>query len=162
MEQTITREATLLSAQSLLEQWQGHRSLTRKVIEAFPEKEFFEFSIGGMRTAEKISKELLAIAAPAIREFTGGQTEALDEELDSLTSREQILGRWDQDTEEINRLFPLLKEADFAGEILLFGKFPGTRISSLLYIIDNEIHHRGQLYVYLRALGIEPPAFWDR
>ena len=30
------------------------------------------------------------------------------------------------------------------------------------YFVDNEIHHRGQGYVYLRALGIEPPAFWDR
>ena len=27
-----------------------------------------------------------------------------------------------------------------------------------LYVIDNEIHHRGQGYVYLRALGIEPPS----
>jgi uncharacterized damage-inducible protein DinB len=32
----------------------------------------------------------------------------------------------------------------------------------MLYWIDNEIHHRGQGYVYLRALGIEPPAFYDR
>ena len=28
----------------------------------------------------------------------------------------------------------------------------------LLYWIDNEIHHRGQAYVYLRALGIESAA----
>lgn len=32
----------------------------------------------------------------------------------------------------------------------------------LLYVIDNEIHHRGQGYVYLRALGIEPPPFYER
>jgi uncharacterized damage-inducible protein DinB len=31
-----------------------------------------------------------------------------------------------------------------------------------LYAIDNEIHHRGQGYVYLRALGIEPPPFYER
>jgi uncharacterized damage-inducible protein DinB len=30
------------------------------------------------------------------------------------------------------------------------------------YLIDNEIHHRGQGYVYLRALDIEPPFFPDR
>jgi uncharacterized damage-inducible protein DinB len=24
------------------------------------------------------------------------------------------------------------------------------------------VHHRGQGYVYLRALGIEPPPFYDR
>jgi uncharacterized damage-inducible protein DinB len=35
-------------------------------------------------------------------------------------------------------------------------------IAMILYAIDNEIHHRGQAYVYLRVLGIEPPAFFDR
>lgn len=32
----------------------------------------------------------------------------------------------------------------------------------ILYIIENETHHRGQAYVYLRALGIQPPFFWKR
>jgi uncharacterized damage-inducible protein DinB len=32
----------------------------------------------------------------------------------------------------------------------------------VLYVIDNEIHHRGQGTVYLRALGIEPPPFYER
>ncbi len=32
-------------------------------------------------------------------------------------------------------------------------------IGTILYAIDNEIHHRGQGYVYLRALTIEPPSF---
>ncbi|MDP1570083.1 MAG: DinB family protein [Vicinamibacterales bacterium] len=43
-----------------------------------------------------------------------------------------------------------------------FGQYPGTGYDILLYAIDNEIHHRGQGYVYLRALGIEPPGFYDR
>jgi uncharacterized damage-inducible protein DinB len=39
---------------------------------------------------------------------------------------------------------------------------PGSIYAHLLYFIDNEVHHRGQGYVYLRALGIEPPPFWER
>jgi uncharacterized damage-inducible protein DinB len=31
-----------------------------------------------------------------------------------------------------------------------------------MYFLDNEIHHRGQGYVYLRELGVEPPAFYQR
>ena len=31
-----------------------------------------------------------------------------------------------------------------------------------LYLIDNEVHHRGQGYVCLRALGVEPPPFRER
>jgi uncharacterized damage-inducible protein DinB len=43
-----------------------------------------------------------------------------------------------------------------------FGQWEGPGVGTVLYGIDNEIHHRGQAYVYLRALGIEPPPFYDR
>lgn len=34
--------------------------------------------------------------------------------------------------------------------------------ATLLYVLDNEVHHRGQGHPYLRELGIEPPAFYQR
>jgi uncharacterized damage-inducible protein DinB len=40
--------------------------------------------------------------------------------------------------------------------------YSGVASDLLLYVIDNEIHHRGQGYVYRRSLGVEPPAFYDR
>ena len=40
------------------------------------------------------------------------------------------------------------------------GEMPGW--VAAIYAVDNEIHHRAQGYVYLRALGIEPPAFYER
>ena len=43
-----------------------------------------------------------------------------------------------------------------------FGQYPGVLHNLILYVIDNEVHHRGQGYVYLRALKMEPPAFYDR
>jgi uncharacterized damage-inducible protein DinB len=42
-----------------------------------------------------------------------------------------------------------------------FGQWEGTGVT-ILSAIDNEIHHRGQGHVYLRALGISPAAFYDR
>ncbi|HLN60398.1 MAG TPA: DinB family protein [Symbiobacteriaceae bacterium] len=30
------------------------------------------------------------------------------------------------------------------------------------YTLENEIHHRGQGFVYLRILGKEPPLFYER
>ena len=43
-----------------------------------------------------------------------------------------------------------------------FGYFEGPAINIFFYVIDNEVHHRGQGYVYLRALGVEPPPFHVR
>ena len=42
------------------------------------------------------------------------------------------------------------------------GQWEGVVYGLFLYWIDNGIHHRGQGYVYLRAFGVEPPAFYDR
>jgi uncharacterized damage-inducible protein DinB len=50
---------------------------------------------------------------------------------------------------------------------MLAGQYEGPPVEcpvsvGILYLVDNEVHHRAQGYVYLRSLGIEPPMFWDR
>ncbi|NIP97073.1 MAG: damage-inducible protein DinB, partial [Gemmatimonadetes bacterium] len=50
----------------------------------------------------------------------------------------------------------------FGETVTSFGQYTGPAHWQVLYVVDNEIHHRGQGYVYLRSLGIEPPAFWER
>ena len=37
--------------------------------------------------------------------------------------------------------------------------FPGHVCVNIIY--DEHMHHRGQLYTYLRQMGIEPPFMWD-
>ncbi len=152
----------VISPAQLLEHWQGHRGLTRRVIEAFPEKEFFNHSIGGMRPFSEIVSELLAIAVPGLREIAGGKTNALDEKIDFGNDKSKVLQLWDESTEEINQLWNQLSLERFQENIKLFGQYEGTVQSSIFYFIDNEIHHRGQAYVYLRSLNIEPPFFYER
>ena len=162
MEQTTKQINQVIAPAELLKHWQGHRNLTRRTIEAFPEKEFFEFSIGGMRPFADMVMELLGIAVPALREIVSGQTGELVEHFDHGNKKENILAAWDKATDEINTLFAQIPVARFHELIMLFGKYEGTIWSSIFYFIDNEIHHRGQAFVYLRALGIDPPFFWDR
>jgi uncharacterized damage-inducible protein DinB len=37
--------------------------------------------------------------------------------------------------------------------------FPGFVCIHIIY--DEHLHHRGQLYAFLRAMGVEPPFLWD-
>jgi uncharacterized damage-inducible protein DinB len=159
---TAQRTAVVITPSELLEHWQGHRKLTRKVIEKFPEKEFFEYSIGGMRPFAKIVQELLAIAVPGLREIANGDTEKLNEQLEEANSKANILTLWDKATPEIDHYWQQISTERFHEKIRTFGEYEGTVWSSILYFIDNEIHHRAQGYVYLRSLGIEPPPFWER
>lgn len=159
---TAQNTSTVITPTELLTHWQGHRGLTRRVIEAFPEKEFFNHRIGGMRTFAEMTLELLGIAGPGIQEIASGSKTELDEHRDHGNSKAKVLQFWDEATEEINTYWNQIPADRFHDKIKIFGQYEGTVCSSIFYFIDNEIHHRGQGYVYLRSLGLEPPAFWDR
>lgn len=162
MQTTLQRTAVLITPEEFLHHWQGHRTLTRRVIEAFPEPEFFNFSIGGMRPFAQMVMELLGIAVPSLREIVSGNSSPLNEHFEHGNQKSTLLEMWDDATREIDRLYPQIPHERFHERINLFGQYENTVWASLFYFVDNEIHHRAQAYVYLRAMGIEPPAFWDR
>jgi len=159
---TNTALTTVITPSDLLTHWQGHRGLTRRTIETFPEEAFFNYSIGGMRTFADMVMELLGIAGPGIKEIATGEIQELIEEVDHGNKKAKILELWDKATDEINTYWAQIKPEQFQQNIKIFGQYEGTVWSSIFYFIDNEIHHRGQGYVYLRALGIEPPFFYER
>ena len=154
--------AQVMTPAELLDHWQGHRKLTRRVIEVFPEEEFFTHSIGGMRPFADMITELLSIATPGLQEVVTDISAPLNEHLAHGNSKAKVLHAWDEATEEINSLWLQIAPERFQETIKMFDEYETTVRWSIFYFIDNEIHHRGQGYVYLRSMGVEPPAFWDR
>lgn len=158
----MTNNVNLVDKQSFLTNWLGHRNLTRMVIEAFPEKELMNFSIGGMRTFFEMSKELLAIAVPGLKEIVHNTVGTYNENLENISSKADLLAAWDAATLEIPILYSQITDKRMLETHNLFGQFDFAVFDNLTYFLENEIHHRGQGYVYLRALGIQPPFFWER
>lgn len=165
--ETTAITAGIISSEQLFNHWQGHRGLTRRVIEAFPEKELFEFSIGGMRTFALQAMEIIDLTGPGIKGLATGDW---GNEMMAHMSGEglpktkaELLELWDEATSRLETYWPQIPAGDYERKIKIFGQWDGTVLSAIQYFMDNEIHHRGQGYVYLRAIGgIEPPAFWDR
>lgn len=161
----LVRETAFVSAERLLHHWQGHRQLTRRVIEAFPEDQLFTYSIGGMRTFAELAMEMIRMGAPGIRGMVTLQWPSwadLEASYPTPKTRQGLLDLWDTATEEINEYWKQIPAGRLQEVHAVFNQYEGPVYWSILYFIDNEIHHRGQGYVYLRALGIEPPPFWDR
>lgn len=152
----------VLSSKDLLEHWQGHRRVTRRVIEALPEDKLFSFTIGSMRPFAEMVKEFLKMAEPIARGVATGKWEAYGGDLDAVKTKAELLRLWDEATEKINAIWPTIPPHRFAEIDKAFGQWENPGIITILYGIENEIHHRGQGYVYLRALGITPPQFWER
>jgi uncharacterized damage-inducible protein DinB len=152
--------STVISPEALLAHWQGHRALTRRVIDAFPEDKLFTFSIGGMRTFGQMASEMLNMAVPMVRGIAMAKWEPLS--TSDIGTKAEVLRLWDQSTEQMNALWQQIAPEKFQEDMTAFGQYPGKGYDLLLYVIDNEIHHRGEGYVYLRSLGIAPPPFYER
>ncbi|WP_308993490.1 DinB family protein [Mariniflexile litorale] len=157
-----TKWHDVITPTDLINHWQGHRALTRRAIEAFPEEALFNHTIGGMRPFSEMLMELLGIGGPGIKEIATGISSPLNEHFEHGNKKTKILDLWDEATDEINTYWVQIEPEQFQKNIKIFGQYEGTVYSSIFYFIDNEIHHRGQGYVYLRSLGIEPPAFYER
>jgi len=159
--------AGIFTPEALLEHWQGHRRVTRRMILAFPEDKLFTYSIGGMRPFSDLVMEFIGMTEPGIDGVAKGKWNMVNDlphhaKNNLPKTKKELLERWDNITEKINKSWQQIPAKRFNEMDKAFGQWEGPVYSFIIYWIDNEIHHRGQAYVYLRSLGIEPPAFYDR
>jgi uncharacterized damage-inducible protein DinB len=152
--------APFITPDALFSHWQGHRRLTRRVIDAFPEDKLFTFSVGGMRPFGQLALELVNMAVPMVRGAATGEWSTQSSR--DARPKAEVLRLWDESTPQLEALWKQIPPARFAETATAFGQYTDTLHNLILYVIDNEIHHRAQGYVYLRALGIAPPPFYER
>ena len=153
----------MLSTDALLSHWQGHRSLTRRTIEAFPAEQLFVFQPAPpVRSFGEMMLEVLNVLEPNLRGFADGVWTWNDRY--SADSKESLLGAWDDAGKMLGDYWPRISAAHLQ-EVepgYFYGGPPQPHLDRVLYFIDNEVHHRAQGFIYLRLLGIEPPLFFER
>lgn len=149
----------LLTPEALLTNLKDVRALTRNVIEAFPEKELFEFNIANLRPFSAMVEEFLMITNYIFTETLHEKHTPFYTEGQFPTTKAEVLALWDRASEILDREW---KEVGDYTQSLTIYQMTFSFAQWILYFIENESHHRGQGYTYLRALGIEPPSFWGR
>ncbi|WP_314269842.1 DinB family protein [Capnocytophaga sputigena] len=149
----------LLTPKALLTNLKDVRALTRNVIEAFPEKDLFEFSIANLRPFSQMVEEFLMITNYIFTETLHEKHTPFYTEGQFPTTKAEVLALWDRATEILDREWQ--KVGDYTQPLTIY-QMTFSFAQWILYFIENESHHRGQGYTYLRALGIQPPSFWGR
>ncbi len=153
---------SLLTHATLLEYWEDHRRVTRRTIEAFPDDQLFGFQPAPpMRSFGEMMLEVINIVEPNLRGWVTGEWKG-DEKYTDLNSKQTLLNAWDQVSALLHEEWGKISEERLL-EVepgYLYGGPPQPHIDRVLYLIDNEIHHRAQGFVYLRLLGLEPPLFY--
>ncbi|WP_229683179.1 DinB family protein [Virgibacillus oceani] len=153
-----------MSKEKFMEILEGNRRLTIRTIEAFPEDKLFDYSpVEPLRPYAAMMKEILNVERAFMSGIARDDWEFKDSfsevstKAELLTACEKMSGEtrdmWSAITEE--RLAEMMEDP-------FFGAGQQSHIERLQYALENEIHHRGQGYIYLRMLGIEPPAFYIR
>jgi uncharacterized damage-inducible protein DinB len=154
--------AALLTPDQLLMSLESNRRLTIRTIEAFPEAELFTFvPTEPLRPFSEMVKEILAIESAYVTGIATGKWGFTPP--GEMKSKAELLAACEATRAETLRLWPNLTVERLltVEEDGLFGP-PMANVDRLIYALENEIHHRGQGYVYLRMLGIEPPVFYER
>ncbi|MBX5477055.1 MAG: DinB family protein [Clostridia bacterium] len=156
--------SSLLDPAALLEVLEGNRRLTLRTIEAFPEDKLFTYRpVEPLRPFAAMVKEILDLEDGYVRGIATGEWTTQDTcagvqtKSDLLAACERVRARtrelWQRLT--VERLLTVEPDPFWGGP-------PQSHFERMLYTLENEIHHRGQGFIYLRLLGVEPPQFYER
>ena len=145
-----------MTRNAVLKYWENVRKLTLKVFDLFPHDKFGYRPVDTVRSvAEQFDHILICELYSRIGMLTGVWDMApFSGERD--ISRETLREKLYKENKKTLGLLRMLPEGQFIKIYNTpFGTISGETI--VYETIDEEIHHRGNLYTYLRLLGIAPP-----
>ncbi|MHA2363214.1 MAG: DinB family protein [Candidatus Hodarchaeales archaeon] len=111
-----------------------------------------------------IYRGTLALTGGALTgEFTNDDFRIIPFDQEKVSSTKEIVEFGQKVKEYIRNSLEKLTEEDLDKEVTFtcWGGFKVTANHALETIIEETIHHRGQLCVYLRMMGIKPPQIYD-
>ncbi len=145
-----------MTKSEIIKYWRNVRALTLNVLERFPDEEMAFRPAEGIRTAAEQFDHILAVELYFRKGLAQNVWGPVPTPGLGIISKAELYDRLSREHEETGCVLRVLPESAFTGyHQTRFGRLTGEGV---LYVgIDEEIHHRGNLYIYLRLLGIEPP-----
>lgn len=148
--------------------WEHFRTIngiTMRVIGLIPKDKMDSRPVKDMRTPKELISHMYT-AMRAIAEGTvTGEIKLTDEDetaaVAKLKTHDDVVRYATECWKAADKAIQSLSDAQIAGMVgSPWGQsFPGWVCVNIIY--DEHIHHRGQLYTYVRVMGIAPPMMWD-
>jgi len=156
-----------MNQRTLTQMWdmvRQHHGIGIRAIERLPEDKLDSHPIPNMRTPKELVVHLYGMA---MRNLVVGSYEGRLEELDEpgtvakIKTKAELLAYCRDCWESSNRTIASFTDEKLDAMVETPWGSP-LQASRLLNATHEEyLHHRGQLYAYLRALGVEPPDLYD-
>ena len=140
-----------------------HAGVSLRAVAMIPEDKLNQKPISGMRTPKELAVHTFAVLRGMPQGVFKGELRGEDmvEPAEEIKTVDDLV-KWCRESWEIaDKDFGKLSDEQLAAVIPTpFGQpFPGWMLLTIGY--DEHIHHRGQLYAFLRAMAVEPPFLWS-
>ena len=153
--------------QFFLEWWEHFRQqngIALRLLALIPEDKLDARPIGNMRTPKELLVHMYGtIVRNCALGITTGTIDEFNEveKLKTLNTKDALLAFVRACWATADTAAKTVTDAQLLAQVKTPWGFdmPGWKAGSV--INDEYLHHRGQLYAYARALGIEPPMVWD-
>ena len=145
-----------MDKESLLRYWHNVRQLTIKLLDEFPANSFDSRPAPEIMTVSQQFKHILKVELYIRQGFLTDLWQDPDEIAGNMFEKEMLKEKLKIENQKTLRLLSEMP----AGKFLKVRKTPFGNLSGEILLqvaVDEEIHHRGNLYTYLRCLGKVPP-----
>ena len=146
--------------------WEDQRlvtGITIRAIQAIPEDKVDARPVRDMRSTKELVCHLADTMKHVATGITAGRIESYEEgEKDpSIKTREDLVRKMQDAWKAADAAVQTITEAKALAPIETPWNFSPPAWLCVQIIADEHLHHRGQLYAYLRTFGVEPPFMWD-
>lgn len=155
-----------MNAKTLQALWDMQRmrhGIGTRCVELIPADNIDAHPIPGMRSPKELIVHMYTFHRMGAEGIESGTMPGLDEKAAcaAITTREQLLAYVNECWERSHASMSKVTDVQLAAQVgTPWGEsYPAAAVVAM--ISDEYLHHRGQLYAYLRAFGIEPPMNWD-
>lgn len=139
--------------------------ITMRAIQAIPKEKIDTRPVADMRTPKElvahIYSSMKSVAEGTARGEIKWSEEADKAEAGKIKTHDELLRYANDSWKAADKAVRSLTDAQIAAMVKTpWGEsFPGFVCVNIIY--DEHLHHRGQLYAFLRQMGVEPPFMWD-
>lgn len=154
-----------MNRQIHLAMWDQQRmrhGITLRVLDQIPADKISSHPIAGMRSPLELVVHMYMGARMFSEAGAKGALGHYDEKsvLAGVTTKDQLVAFVNEAWAAADANAKAATDASLTTAIKTpWGDFTGMAMMGILY--DEYLHHRGQLYAFVRALGAEPVMMWD-
>lgn len=137
-----------------------------RVLEAIPAGRFGDHPVSGMRTPTQMVVHTSGSIVRDIAEGVASGTISADEAgedavAEGLKSKEDVLAFAHTCWARADTAISTVGNGHLSGDVDNPWGIPLNGTFAMVILNDEFLHHRGQLYSYVRACGAEPPFMWS-